>query len=294
MVQTGSCITCNNKDSDPKECLEQPTLGNHADFETSGESEHTNQPEQLHILSEEGKLRVSVPDRFDKHEQMKYINSAKDDELEKLSEDNAKQDDDIKSGGSTDTSTQSNKFAENVEDTTDNLADGSHTNSTSIDSNSTILHWLKFIIDPILEEFIYVNVTDTNNTSDSNNASVPHNVSNIVENVNATAVEMVNITYTTDSTTNTTDSSKKVKFQCVGRNVTDNANATVKLITTARLLQMLNFEKNGTENVTDCVLVMFYAPWCHFCAKTAPHYNALARAFPQLDFVAVDTAQFSK
>ena len=164
------------------------------------------------------------------------------------------------------------------------------------DSNLTFFHWLKFLIDPIIEEFkdgIYVNTTETNNVTDISKANVTLNETTIPETVNATAVEILNTTAI--DTANVTDSSgKKTKFQCVGRNFTDNSNATVKLITTARLLQMLNFEKNETENVTDCVLVMFYAPWCHFCAKTAPHYNALARAFPQLDFVAVDTAQFSK
>jgi len=57
-------------------------------------------------------------------------------------------------------------------------------------------------------------------------------------------------------------------------------------------LEQLSFDKNHT--VSDCVLVMFYAPWCHFCAATAPHYNAVARAFPQLEVLAVDTVHFSK
>lgn len=166
--------------------------------------------------------------------------------------------------------------------------------NTTLNSNSTILHWLKYIIDPFLEEFkdgIYPN--SQSNVTDIANTSIPDNETVEVDSVNTTAVEMLNTTEV-EPTNTTTDSGKKVKFQCEGRNVTDNSNATVQLTTTAKLLQMLNFDKNSTENVTDCLLVMFYAPWCHFCAQTAPHYNALARAFPQLDFVAVDTAQFSK
>ena len=33
---------------------------------------------------------------------------------------------------------------------------------------------------------------------------------------------------------------------------------------------------------------MFYATWCPFSAKAAPHYNALARMFPDIIFLAAD------
>lgn len=65
----------------------------------------------------------------------------------------------------------------------------------------------------------------------------------------------------------------------------------VKIVNSTELLEILNFSKN--QKLSPCVLVMFYAPWCYFCAKTAPHYNALARAFPQLNILAVDTSHFS-
>ena len=38
---------------------------------------------------------------------------------------------------------------------------------------------------------------------------------------------------------------------------------------------------------------MFYAPWCPFCADIAPHYNAIARAFYQIDILAIDAIHFS-
>lgn len=85
---------------------------------------------------------------------------------------------------------------------------------------------------------------------------------------------------------------KKTKFKCTSRNMTlENITSEVKIINNTRLLQILNFEKNDT--LSDCVLVMFFAPWCRFCSKVAPNYNALARAFPELDVVAVDAAHFS-
>ncbi|KAL4240942.1 thioredoxin domain containing 15 [Mactra antiquata] len=167
------------------------------------------------------------------------------------------------------------------------------TNATADGNNSSVYQWIKFLLDPIIEEFkdgIYPKVTEKPNSTESNVSVSNDNTSVLVESSNETVVQLNNVT---ESESNQTETGKKTKFECTGRNVTDNSNATVKLITTAKLLQLLNFDKNDTDNVTDCLLVMFYAPWCHFCAKIAPHYNALARAFPQLDFVAVDTAQFS-
>lgn len=169
----------------------------------------------------------------------------------------------------------------------------SSTDKPFSESNSTFYRWLKFLLDPIIEEFkdgIYPKVSDKTNNTLSNVSVAIENATLDIEAANVTLTEPSNIT----EPENVTDSGKKVKFQCTGKNIIEHVNATVKLITTAQLLQMLSFEKNDTENVTDCLLVMFYAPWCHFCAKIAPYYNALARAFPQLDFVAVDTAQFSK
>jgi thiol-disulfide isomerase/thioredoxin len=40
-----------------------------------------------------------------------------------------------------------------------------------------------------------------------------------------------------------------------------------------------------------CSLTLFFADWCDFSAAAAPHYNALARAFPQLQLYAVDSSR---
>jgi len=78
------------------------------------------------------------------------------------------------------------------------------------------------------------------------------------------------------------------RFKCVPRNVTQQR---VRIVTSAELVQMLG-PKNESRGY--CAVVMFYAPWCVFCARVAPHYNALARAFPQLDVLAIDAMHFSK
>ncbi|XP_064603486.1 thioredoxin domain-containing protein 15-like [Liolophura sinensis] len=84
---------------------------------------------------------------------------------------------------------------------------------------------------------------------------------------------------------------KKLKFQCHGKNVTENDTAIVKIVNGTELLNRISFKTN--ESRSDCVLVMFFAPWCHFSAQTAPHYNALGRAYPNLDVLAVDAIHFS-
>jgi hypothetical protein len=60
----------------------------------------------------------------------------------------------------------------------------------------------------------------------------------------------------------------------------------VQLINGTRLTQMLS------ESLEfDCFLVLFYVPWCPFSARLAPIYNALPRAFPNLDILAFDISK---
>lgn len=85
---------------------------------------------------------------------------------------------------------------------------------------------------------------------------------------------------------------KTRKIMCVGKNITENETATIRLVNNTGLLSSLGIKNESSA--PNCAVVMFYAPWCVFCAKTAPHYNALARAFPQLDVMAIDAIHFSK
>ena len=89
----------------------------------------------------------------------------------------------------------------------------------------------------------------------------------------------------------THDRNMRPKINCIGRNITSNESNLVRIINSTELLQRLSFKN---ESLGTCVVVMFYAPWCRFCASTAPVYNALARAFPQLDTLAIDAVHFSR
>lgn len=83
----------------------------------------------------------------------------------------------------------------------------------------------------------------------------------------------------------------KPRFHCTGKNITENSTGAVQMVNGTTLLQRLAFENNASGS--ECILVFFYAPWCHFSALAASSYNTLGRAFPQLDIMAVDAVQFS-
>jgi hypothetical protein len=156
----------------------------------------------------------------------------------------------------------------------------------------SLMNLIKFLLNPVIEEFQEMEKSSSqpgeSSSSDSKAAALAANDSDVSETSLGNSSEIMD----KDDKKNGTESGRKTKFQCVGHNVTENTTAEVKIVNSTRLLELLSFDKN--HSTSDCVLVMFYAPWCNFCASTAPHYNALARAFPQLEVLAVDTVHFSK
>ena len=94
---------------------------------------------------------------------------------------------------------------------------------------------------------------------------------------------------------NVTEKSRRI--HCIAKNISaenatgDGHPAQVDIVNSTQLLLRLG-QVNETQG--HCAVVLFYAPWCTFCARVAPHYNALARAFPQLDVLAIDAVHFSK
>ena len=91
------------------------------------------------------------------------------------------------------------------------------------------------------------------------------------------------------------DNSSRTKLSC---NNTEALNVTVHsvLMVNATQYQSYLFDEhnssvsNRSQSAT-CSITMFYAPWCQFSAEAAPHYNALARVFPQLRLYAVDSSE---
>ncbi|XP_056372599.1 thioredoxin domain-containing protein 15 [Hyla sarda] len=87
---------------------------------------------------------------------------------------------------------------------------------------------------------------------------------------------------------NTTDSSKPLKVNCEDRNITNMENFPLQILNVSQdLMDFLN------PNSSECTMVLFFTPWCQFSAALAPHFNALPRAYPTLQFLALDASQHS-
>ncbi|CAL8090273.1 unnamed protein product [Orchesella dallaii] len=66
---------------------------------------------------------------------------------------------------------------------------------------------------------------------------------------------------------------------------------TVKIVSSEELgndILLTNMYIKNFSTPGNCTLVIFYASWCQWSAKAAPHLNAIPRAFRNIRFVAVD------
>jgi len=79
-------------------------------------------------------------------------------------------------------------------------------------------------------------------------------------------------------------------------NNTGSLNVTEVMLVNGTLYQTLLYDEhnasvtNRSQSAT-CSITMFFASWCEFSAAAAPHYNALARVFPQIRLYAVDSGE---
>lgn len=66
---------------------------------------------------------------------------------------------------------------------------------------------------------------------------------------------------------------------------------TVEIVNLTRFDEILSPKQNITSRhvAAPCVLALFYAHTCPFSAMVAPHFNALARAFPSIKMIAINT-----
>lgn len=140
-------------------------------------------------------------------------------------------------------------------------------------------NFVKSLVSPVLEELEKADGGSKSESKVVSEVNVTESVSNNATNISVPLTAEVK---------NKTD--KKSKFTCIGRNYTTE-NASVTIVNNTQLLSILSFDKNETEG--DCVLVLFFVPYCRFCSNMAPSFNALARVYPQLNIIAVDAAQFS-
>lgn len=140
-------------------------------------------------------------------------------------------------------------------------------------------NFFKNLVNPVLEELEKGDPGTKSDIRMVNEVSQNQSVSNNTTNASVPLTAEIK---------NKTD--RKSKFTCIGKNYTAE-NASVMIVNNTELLSILSFDNNSTEG--DCVLVLFFVPYCRFCAAMAPSFNALARVYPQLNIIAVDAAQFS-
>uniref|UniRef100_T1JD07 Thioredoxin domain-containing protein n=1 Tax=Strigamia maritima TaxID=126957 RepID=T1JD07_STRMM len=133
--------------------------------------------------------------------------------------------------------------------------------------------------------------------SDVNPAIIPISNENevndeILENATMPAVasvSLVNETVVIEENVNIT--TKATKVDCKARELSVDENPTVFIVNSSVMLGAVVPETNISAN--ECALVLFFAPWCHFSALAAPHFNALARLYPTFHLFAINAIKFN-
>ena len=139
-----------------------------------------------------------------------------------------------------------------------------------------------------------VNLADVINGNDSDKNASDDEVSDA--NINST--DTANSTDTgnsTDTTNSTREANATVATPWVAQTRIVNASELLELVT-SKIAEPIKEDNNSTNTTSEghCVFVMFYAPWCKFSAASAPHFNAIGRAFADIDVIAVDAFQFRR
>lgn len=124
-------------------------------------------------------------------------------------------------------------------------------------------------------------------------------LSNVVSDVNKTLTNLYNhvtsANVTADNATQTANETRKlVKCKDIFYEQTVDLEINVEIINASRLTKLLQIKPDITSRdmEADCVLVLFYARACPFSAHAAPHYNALARSYPNVKMVALDAMKY--
>lgn len=106
------------------------------------------------------------------------------------------------------------------------------------------------------------------------------------ENLRATTAHQTTTTTSTLSSTTT----QSTPPNCV---VSAKLNQTDKIIKNeVKLVNGSHLTRTLSDSASlECFLVLFYVPWCPFSARLAPLFNALPKAFPNLDILAFDVSK---
>lgn len=123
---------------------------------------------------------------------------------------------------------------------------------------------------------------------------------NVVSDVNKTLTNLYNhVTsnnLTVENKNETANETRKlVKCKEIIYNTTDeDFEPSVEILNGTSLTKLLTINPDITARDVEanCVLVMFHARACPFSTHAAPHFNALARAYPTVKMVALDALKY--
>ncbi|RVE48034.1 hypothetical protein evm_007346 [Chilo suppressalis] len=124
-------------------------------------------------------------------------------------------------------------------------------------------------------------------------------LSNVVSDVNKTLTNLYNHVTSANvtvenSTLSANETRKLVKCRDIVYEQNEEVEPSVEIINGSHLAKLLQIKPDITSRDTeaDCVLVLFFARACPFSAHAAPHYNALARSYPNVKMVALDALKY--
>ncbi|XP_022115993.1 thioredoxin domain-containing protein 15 [Pieris rapae] len=119
-------------------------------------------------------------------------------------------------------------------------------------------------------------------------------LSNVVSDVNRTLSNLYfHVTSSNATVENKTQALNETKKLVKCKNImyeSEDIEPLVEIVNGSNLAKLLQVKPDisGRDVDADCVLVLFYARACPFSAHAAPHFNALARSYPNIKMVALD------
>jgi thiol-disulfide isomerase/thioredoxin len=124
-------------------------------------------------------------------------------------------------------------------------------------------------------------------------------LSHVVSDVNKTLTNLYNhVTSANVSVENSTQTANETRKLVKCRDILYDSNEelepSVEIINGSHLSKLLHIKPDITSRdmEADCVLVLFHARACPFSAHAAPHFNALARSYPNVRMVAIDALKY--
>jgi len=128
---------------------------------------------------------------------------------------------------------------------------------------------------------------NSNYTESSSNYSTVRNASIYLDNE---IVDTSNLTVKNE-TVNVTLNEKLPIWDCKPFNITGvdkDENVSTVILRNETVISNVFDEMNKTQG---CALVLFYSPYCHFCASISPLYNAVGRSYTDIAVIAIDAQE---